>query len=644
MVSVPKFRTAAIGSLERDIRVRLGWLYAACAALSGIAMLAGRAGPTAQAALACIPFALLLGSRRAVHAALAPLGGTSLAAQAALDGRHAHKRIPLDCAPKEIQPILGVANGALDRTEKVMRRQQRYFGELAEQSRAMLAVLQGHADALASGEANAALTADIVRLTRLIDQSVMLTRIRCGQFVPEDLDLAALVRGLVTQLMPLALTSGRRLGFSSGAEIVPVHGSPEVLGAAIRNLIENAIQHTSGGSEVSVVVEPGAIVSVADHGPGMPEHWAQEIFEPFWRRRDKTKGGVGLGLALAREATLVHHGRISARNLPGGGTIFAMILPEEGRQGETAAEMAEIGIDAAALSVPIALPGRVRTPSWRKALARLLHTNHDLDSLYLAAVVESSQDAVITKDLNGVITSWNGAAQRIFGYTPAEAVGQPVEMLLPFNRARECEEIRNRIRNGERIEHYETVRVHKDGREVSISLSVSPIRDRSGKVIGASKIVRDVTRHRQTGDELQEKAALLAAITDYAAEAIIVTDAEGRATFMNPAAERMTGWRLDQLRGKQLHAAFHYCHRDGTPFPASQCPLVRVYENGTPTTEFEDILIRKDDRIVEVAYSNAPITIGGEVTGAVMIIHDITARKKAEAALRENGRRVQAAI
>ena len=114
----------------------------------------------------------------------------------------------------------------------------------------------------------------------------------------------------------------------------------------------------------------------------------------------------------------------------------------------------------------------------------------------LAAIVASSDDAIISKDLNGIITSWNAAAERMFGYTAAEAIGQSILILIPQDRLGEETEVISRIRAGLSVDHYETIRRHKDGRPVDISLTVSPIRGEDGVVIGASKIARDITEQR----------------------------------------------------------------------------------------------------------------------------------------------------
>ena len=128
----------------------------------------------------------------------------------------------------------------------------------------------------------------------------------------------------------------------------------------------------------------------------------------------------------------------------------------------------------------------------------------------LAAIVESSDDAIISKDLNGVITSWNHGAEQLFGYRDSEIIGKPITLLIPPDRHDEEAVILARIRRGERIEHYETVRRRKDGNLLDISLSVSPIKDAEGRIIGASKIARDITRRKQIEAALHEAKETLA--------------------------------------------------------------------------------------------------------------------------------------
>src|SRR3954468_16510856 len=129
---------------------------------------------------------------------------------------------------------------------------------------------------------------------------------------------------------------------------------------------------------------------------------------------------------------------------------------------------------------------------------RLPEISEEEASRRFAAIIESSDDAIITKDLNGIITSWNAAAERLFGYQPEEIVGKTILTLIPIDRHHEEPHIIERIKNGQRIDHYETVRQRKDGQLFDISVTVSPLKDREGNIVGASKIARDITFRIQT--------------------------------------------------------------------------------------------------------------------------------------------------
>src|SRR5215510_3727971 len=132
----------------------------------------------------------------------------------------------------------------------------------------------------------------------------------------------------------------------------------------------------------------------------------------------------------------------------------------------------------------------------------------ELAPYWLAALIESADDAVISKTLEGIITSWNKGAQRIFGYTADEVIGKSITILIPEGHLDEEPAILARLRAGERIEHYETIRVRKDGNLIDISLTVSPIRGPHGQIIGASKIARDITEQRQAQKELEKAHAV----------------------------------------------------------------------------------------------------------------------------------------
>ena len=163
---------------------------------------------------------------------------------------------------------------------------------------------------------------------------------------------------------------------------------------------------------------------------------------------------------------------------------------------------------------------------------------------YLAAIVDSADDAIIAKDLNGIIQSCNASAVRVFGYTTDELVGQPVRMLIPSDRQSEEDDILARLRRGERVEHFETVRVRKDGRLIDVALTVSPVRDATGTVMGASKIARDITALKAAERDrlrlLEENAAITAALNDVGAIVASDLDREKVVQAVTDAATELT--------------------------------------------------------------------------------------------------------
>src|SRR5438874_1283422 len=152
------------------------------------------------------------------------------------------------------------------------------------------------------------------------------------------------------------------------------------------------------------------------------------------------------------------------------------------------------------------------------------HARKPQELAFLAAIVESSEDAIISKTLDGIITSWNKSAERIFGYTADEVIGQSILILIPPERQNEEPEIADRIKRGERIEHYETVRRRKDGTFIDISLTVSPIRNGDGAIIGASKIVRDITEQKHFQEKSRENDERFRVTLASIGDGVIATD------------------------------------------------------------------------------------------------------------------------
>ena len=154
----------------------------------------------------------------------------------------------------------------------------------------------------------------------------------------------------------------------------------------------------------------------------------------------------------------------------------------------------------------------------------------------LAAIVDSSDDAIISKTLDGTISAWNRGAEKLFGYSAAEIVGKPMLVLLPPERINEESDILARIRSGERVDHFETLRVRKDGTNVDVSMTISPIRDSKGVIVGASKIARDITEQKKRTEEaLAESERLARSTLDALSAHVAILDQSGLILAVNAA-------------------------------------------------------------------------------------------------------------
>lgn len=246
----------------------------------------------------------------------------------------------------------------------------------------------------------------------------------------------------------------------------------------------------------------------------------------------------------------------------------------------------------------------------------------------LAAIVDSSDDAIVSKNLSGIIETWNKGAERIFGYTAEEAVGHSILLVIPSHLHHEEDRILRQLRNGERIQHYETVRRHKDGSLVDISLSVSPIRDENGQVIGASKIARDITAQKRAQRTAMEAQARLAITLGSIGDAVLATDTNSRVTYANPVAEKILGYTQPDLIGRELREVFRIINED-TRRPVEN-PVERVIEEGGVVgLANHTVLVRPDGREVPIADSGAPIRSDGQLIGVVLVFRDVTEQHRA---------------
>ena len=248
---------------------------------------------------------------------------------------------------------------------------------------------------------------------------------------------------------------------------------------------------------------------------------------------------------------------------------------------------------------------------------------------YLKAIVDSTDDAVISKNLAGIIQTWNRAAERIFGYTAEEAIGQPILLIIPPELHHEEKTILARLRKGERIDHYETVRCRKDGRLIDIALTVSPVQDVNGTIIGASKIARDITERKQAKLVVAEAQSRLATTLESIGDAVLATDPQSLVTYLNPVAERLLGYPMREVMGRPLEEIFRIVNEETRQPVAS--PVDRVLREGHIVgLANHTVLLRPDGSELPIDDSAAPIKDSdGRLLGVVLVFRDVSERYKA---------------
>jgi two-component system CheB/CheR fusion protein len=258
----------------------------------------------------------------------------------------------------------------------------------------------------------------------------------------------------------------------------------------------------------------------------------------------------------------------------------------------------------------------------------------------LSAIVESADEAIIGKSLDGVITSWNNGANRLYGYSAEEAVGRHASFLAPPGMKEALDPVLRHVREGRPVERIETRRLRKDGSLVDISVTYSPIMDASGTITGVSAISRDITQLVRARHEIADREERIRLLLDSTAEAIYGIDLSGVCTFCNSACARLLGYEsAAELIGKQLHPLIHHTRADGTPYPPEQSPIYRAMRNREETHVEDEVLWRTDGTSFPAEYWSHPIVRHNEVIGAVVTFLDITERRQAEKEVHDGVRR-----
>jgi PAS domain S-box-containing protein len=253
----------------------------------------------------------------------------------------------------------------------------------------------------------------------------------------------------------------------------------------------------------------------------------------------------------------------------------------------------------------------------------------------LAAIVESSQDAIFRKTLDGVIESWNAGAESIYGYRPDQIIGRPVSTLAPPDRKDEITYILERIARGERVEHFSTKRVTKDGRTIDVSLSISPVYDDDGRVVGAATIARDITQQRLAERELRIARQQLAIITRAGADGITIQDASGRIVYANDSAARMSGYpdarSFTSAPAGEVLGRFDLLHEDGRLFSPEELPARRILRGEEHAEALIRVVVRGTGEEQWTLVRAAPMhDDNGTVDYVVNVFRDVTEDRKRE--------------
>ena len=251
----------------------------------------------------------------------------------------------------------------------------------------------------------------------------------------------------------------------------------------------------------------------------------------------------------------------------------------------------------------------------------------DQASSLLAAIVDSTDDIIISITLDGIITSWNKSAERVFGYTSKEAIGSHITLIIPKNRFEEEDDILARVRRGESIDHFDTIRQRKDGSLIDISLTISPIKDPVGRIVGASKVAREITERKSA----ERSIALLAAIVDSSDDAIVSKTLDGIITSWNRSAQRMFGYTSEEAIGKLITLIIPRDRWD------EEANIIHRLRRGERVDHFQTVRRRKDGCLVDVSLTISPVKdSAGHIIGASKVARDITAQVRAAEALRES--------
>jgi protein-histidine pros-kinase len=456
------------------------------------------------------------------------------------------------------------------------------------------------------------------RMQELNNGLISWVRARNAVLDVREVGLDAIVAECVDAFRSRAAEQGAEISVSA---LPMVQADAAAIRQVLAHLLDNALRYTTPDHAPVIHIDATAraddvVVVVRDNGPGIADGSRDRAFALFKRLESTREAGLtGIGLTLSRTIVERHGGRLWLETAPDGGLEAIFTLPTF--------SITASGSDA------VSGPVRVDDSTERRQ-------RHQRAAL--ATIVELSDEAIYSKDLSGQIITWNRAAEKLYGFPAAEVEGQHVSMLMAPDRLHELPELMSNVRLGERT-HLESVRMRKDGTQFDVALTISPIRDPQGDLVGASVIARDVTERHQAEEDLR-------AILEVAPDAIVVTTREGAIHAVNSQTEATFGYRADELIGQPLemllpvrfrgdHVAqrmafttdpklrpmgtgleFFGLRRDGVEFPVDiQLSTVPTKDGRLPVAVIRDVTERRrlehlrDDFVANAAHElRTPLT------------------------------------
>jgi two-component system cell cycle sensor histidine kinase/response regulator CckA len=412
---------------------------------------------------------------------------------------------------------------------------------------------------------------------------------------------------------------------------VPVAGPAEVhaLGTDVNALISSVkielLERQRAEARARAVMEAALDAVITIDGEGRILEFNPAAEATFGHRRADVLGAQMAELLIPPSLRSAHHRGLEKYLATGEGPVIGRRVELSALRADGSEFPIELAISRVSLEGPPVFTGYVRDISERKEAEGQLHK--------LAAIVESSRDAIVGRTVEGIVTSWNAAAERLFGYPADEIVGRPISDLAPPERSNELGTINERLGRGEIIERFETVRVRKDGTRIEVESTISPVTDESGRVVGASAISRDVTERKHVEGALRESEARYRDLFENATDLIAVADLESRLTAVNEAFVRTLGYTREELIGRPL--------RDLVPPEWHE--RIQQADDGKigrqlDSTVYEHELIAKDGGRIQIEVASRLIEESGRPVGTEAICRNISERKQLEEQLRQSQR------